>query len=137
MIHLKNSLKIMLLSIAMMLCFSLLISSSVASETLTNNTLNVSELSKTLKINLSNKIKSLDISTITVYGKPSCSRGCGGYYWYKSTFINKCPFCGSSNLCDNLKGVPEKEVTCKRCDADFCSVCGGDKCSRHVFLTKT
>ena len=65
--------------------------------------------------------------TITVNMRPSCSYNCGSYKIHQTTFLKKCPFCGSSNLKINPKGTYEGEITCGSCDADFCGVCGRDK----------
>lgn len=60
--------------------------------------------------------------------KPSC-RTCYKmpYKWYKTNFVKKCPHCGSNQLLNNPKRVYEKEVTCGKCGADYCGVCGHEK----------
>lgn len=65
-------------------------------------------------------------NVITIKAKPSCAYKCGSYKWYTTSFVNKCPFCGGK-LSVNPKGVPERELTCKKCGADFCGVCGREK----------
>lgn len=42
------------------------------------------------------------------------------------TWVNKCPFCGGSLLC-NPKKTAEGELTCGKCDADFDGNTGYDK----------
>jgi len=65
---------------------------------------------------------------ITLTGKPSCKSCCKqSYTWRTRTYVNYCPNCKHYNcLLKNPKGVPERELTCKRCSSDFC-VCGHDK----------
>lgn len=65
-----------------------------------------------------------DKTTVTTYAYPSKS----GYSYKltKKTWKNKCPFCGAK-LKFNPKKVPEGELTCSKCDADFCCVSGKDK----------
>ena len=71
-------------------------------------------------------IANVSASTITVTGMPSKSGY--GYSWATTTWENYCPLCGAHGyLADNPKGVVEGEVTCLRCDADYCSVTGLDK----------
>lgn len=62
--------------------------------------------------------------TVTTWAYPSKS----GYSYKltKKTWKNKCPFCGGK-LSFNPKKTPEGELTCKKCDADFCAVSGKDK----------
>lgn len=69
-------------------------------------------------------IYSSDKSTITTYAYPSKS----GYTYKltKKTWKNKCPFCGGK-LKFNPKNTDEGELTCSKCDADFCCVSGKDK----------
>jgi hypothetical protein len=64
---------------------------------------------------------------ITGTFKPSIKRGYS-YRWYKRSWINYCPGCHRyGTLTNNPKGVYEGELTCSRCDADFCGVTGTDK----------
>lgn len=69
--------------------------------------------------------------TITVTGKNTC--GCCAYpkmayQNYTRTYVNQCPHCKQTGvLRDNPKGVPDGEITCSNCDADYCVQCGGDK----------
>jgi hypothetical protein len=73
--------------------------------------------------------------TITVNHKPSCGYckkepDYNGYKEYTKTWKNKCtsPTCNKvGTLTDNPKGVPEGELTCSACDADYCGFCGNDK----------
>lgn len=85
--------------------------------------------------------------TITVTGKPSCGH-CSGKSPYSNvtrSYVNKCPFCGKTNLTDTPKDpnrgrIPEGEITCgdghapydNGCDADFCINCGHEKMSRDA-----
>lgn len=70
-----------------------------------------------------------DKSTVTVYCYPSKS----GYPYKltKKTWKNECPFCKSKGIKSKLKFNPknteEGELTCEKCDADFCGVSGLDK----------
>lgn len=77
------------------------------------------------------------VSTITMTGKPSCRSCCRrAYKWHIKTYKNYCPNCKRTNvLRKNPKGVPEKELTCSRCDCDYCVVCGHDKSGgrRHYY----
>lgn len=68
-----------------------------------------------------------DKSTVTTYAYPS--KGGYTYKLTKKTWKNKCPFCGGK-LKWNPKHVPEGELTCGKCDADFCAVSGKDKASK-------
>ena len=64
---------------------------------------------------------------IGMYAKPSC--GCKySYRWHYREFVNYCPNCHHyGTLRRNPKGTHEKEYTCRRCDSDFCGVCGKEK----------
>ena len=79
--------------------------------------------------------KAVTYPVITGYWKPSAH--CNyNYVWHERAWISTCPFCGSHNLLDNPKGVPEGEITCGNCDADFCGVCGADKMYKaRAYLT--
>ena len=65
-----------------------------------------------------------DKSTVTTYAYPS-KRGYS-YKLTKKTWKNKCPFCGGK-FKFNPKSTAEGELTCEKCDADFCCVSGQDK----------
>jgi len=65
-----------------------------------------------------------DKTTVTTYAYPS--KAGYSYKLTKKTWKNKCPFCGGK-LKWNPKNVPEGELTCSKCDADFCAVSGKDK----------
>lgn len=62
--------------------------------------------------------------SITTWAYPS--KAGYDYKLTKKTWKNKCPFCGGK-LSFNPKKVAEGELTCKKCDADFCCVSGKDK----------
>lgn len=62
--------------------------------------------------------------TVTTWAYPS--KAGYDYKLTKKTWKNKCPFCGGK-LKFNPKNVPEGELTCSKCDADFCAVSGKDK----------
>ena len=65
-----------------------------------------------------------DKTTVTTWAYPSKSG-----YEYKltqKTWKNVCPFC-KGKLKFNPKGTAEGELTCEKCDADFCAVSGKDK----------
>lgn len=69
-------------------------------------------------------------SCVCFTGKPSCAYNCGPYVDIRKCWVNKCPFpsCGGEGtLVYNPKGVYEGEITCSKCSADFCVVCGRDK----------
>jgi hypothetical protein len=88
---------------------------------------------------------------ITGTFKPSCNY-CAPklpYTLFKTTFENKCIACGAvGTLVDTPKdpgrtgkgktnkgkGVPEGELTCTKCDADYCGVCGKDKWPKDRWL---
>ena len=65
-------------------------------------------------------------------GKPSCAYECGPFVDTKKCWVNKCPFpsCGGEGtLIFNPKGTKDGEITCSKCGADFCVVCGREKLS--------
>ena len=74
---------------------------------------------------------------VTITAKPSV-RSNYAYKWYTRTWVNYCPNCKHYNvLLSNPKGVPERELTCKRCSSDFCGVTGKEKYSwSHVYLRR-
>ena len=82
------------------------------------------------------------------------SAGKGGYSYstiYKTVFKNKCPYCGKAELrwdagrsgtaciyCGGYRGskrswgpIPETEITCNNCCADYCGVTGYEKDYGH------
>ena len=81
--------------------------------------------------------------TITMTGKPSCTR-CArnhcSYTWRTKTYVNYCPNCKHWNCLGNKHkrgAVHEKEISCFRCDSDFCVNCGKEKYSwSRVYLSK-
>lgn len=81
--------------------------------------------------------------TITMTGKPSCTRctrnHCS-YTWRTKTYVNYCPNCKHWNCLGNKHkrgSVHEKEISCFRCDSDFCVNCGKEKYSwSKVYLSK-
>ncbi|MBP5424359.1 MAG: hypothetical protein J6Y78_18155 [Paludibacteraceae bacterium] len=80
---------------------------------------------------------------ITMTGKPSCSRcyrnHCS-YTWRTKTYINYCPNCHHYGTLGNRHkrgSVHEKEITCFRCDSDYCINCGKEKYSwSRVYLRR-
>ena len=74
---------------------------------------------------------------VTITAKPSV-RSNYAYKWYTRTWVNYCPNCKHYNvLLINPKGVPERELSCKRCSSDFCGVTGKEKYSwSKVYLKK-
>jgi len=80
---------------------------------------------------------------ITMTGKPSCSRcyrnHCS-YTWRTKTYINYCPNCHHYNCLGNKHkwgSTHEQEITCFRCDSDYCVNCGKEKYSwSKVYLRK-
>ena len=81
------------------------------------------------------KKKKVEIPTISLWAKPSVRSGYA-YKWHYRTWVNYCPNCGGYNcLLINPKGVPERELTCGRCDSDYCGVTGKEKYSwSRVYL---
>lgn len=78
---------------------------------------------------------------ITATGKPSCRCGrYSSYTWRTRSYINYCPHCKHYNVLYDAHKWParfEKELTCKRCGADYCINCGHEKYSwSHVYLRK-
>lgn len=81
--------------------------------------------------------------TITMTGRPSCTR-CArnhcSYTWRTKTYLNYCPHCHHWNCLGNKHkngAIYEKEITCFRCDSDFCVNCGKTKYSwSNVYLLK-
>lgn len=49
------------------------------------------------------------------------------YKWYYRYWVNECPVCHTHTLDYNPKGVPEAELTCLKCSADFDGVTGVEK----------
>ena len=50
------------------------------------------------------------------------------YTWHYRAWEDYCPACGHHDcLLMNPKGVPESELTCSVCGADYCGVTGWDK----------
>ena len=80
---------------------------------------------------------------ITMTGKPSCSR-CArnhcSYTWRTKTYVNYCPHCHHWNCLGNKHksgSVHEQEISCFRCDSDFCINCGKTKYSwSNVYLRR-
>lgn len=65
-----------------------------------------------------------DKKTVTTYAYPS--KAGYDYKLTKKTWKNVCPFCGGK-FKFNPKSTEEGELTCSKCDADFCCVSGQDK----------
>ena len=65
--------------------------------------------------------------TVTTWAYPS--KAGYDYKLTKKTWKNRCPFCGNT-FSFNPKKTPEGELTCKKCDADFCAVSGKDKATK-------
>ena len=68
-----------------------------------------------------------DNTTVTTWAYPSKA----GYTYKltKKTWKNICPFC-KGKLKFNPKKTDEGELTCQKCDADFCCVSGNDKATK-------
>lgn len=49
------------------------------------------------------------------------------YKWFYRSWVNECPVCHTHTLAYNPKGVPEAELTCTKCSADFDGVDGWEK----------
>lgn len=67
------------------------------------------------------KVTKKKLNTISGWFKPNTKRL--PYKWYYKTWINKCAYCGH-HLHMNPKKVPERELTCSRCGADYDGVQG-------------
>jgi hypothetical protein len=66
-------------------------------------------------------------STIIATGKPGTDPNLP-YVWSTHTYEDYCPLCGAyGSLLLNPKGVPERELTCSACDADYDIPTGMDK----------
>lgn len=65
-----------------------------------------------------------DNETVTTWAFPS--KAGYDYKLTKKTWKNVCPFC-QGKLKFNPKSTLEGELTCEKCDADFCCVSGQDK----------
>lgn len=72
-------------------------------------------------------IYSDDKRTVTTYAYPS--KAGYDYKLVKKTWVNSCPFC-KGKLKFNPKKTAEGELTCSKCDADFCCVSGNDKATK-------
>lgn len=68
-----------------------------------------------------------DNQTVTVWAYPS--KAGADYKLTKKTWKNVCPFC-KGKLKFNPKKTAEGELTCSKCDADFCGVTGKDKATK-------
>lgn len=64
---------------------------------------------------------------VSGYFKPSVASGLP-YHWTFEEWLDYCPACGHHGVLQvNPKGTYEGELTCMRCDADYCGVTGLDK----------
>lgn len=72
---------------------------------------------------------------ITMTGKPSCSRCARNhipYKWFTRSYVNYCPNCNHYKTLGNKHkwgSRYENEITCFRCDSDFCIYDGHEKYS--------
>ena len=90
---------------------------------------------KIYKVNESvkKKAKKEELPVITITGKPSCYtcwKNHRPYKWFTRSYLNYCPNCDRYGTLYNAhKGGSrfEQEITCRRCDCDFCVYCGRDK----------
>jgi len=81
-------------------------------------------------------VNSFKPDEITITAKPSASKSLP-YIWSTHTWVNYCPNCHHYNtLTVNPKGTYEGELTCSRCDSDYCGVTGKEKGYRGTYLTK-
>lgn len=83
------------------------------------------------------------VPVIAMTGKPSCtrcSRNGVSYRWFTKKYVNYCPNCHHWNCLGNKHkrgAVHEKEISCFRCDSDFCICCGKEKYSwSKIYLRK-
>ena len=73
---------------------------------------------------------------VSGYFKPSVASGYS-YHWYFREWGDYCPACHHTDcLLVNPKGVPESELTCSVCGADYCGVTGWDKGGKRWRLTR-
>ena len=73
---------------------------------------------------------------VSGYFKPSVSSEYP-YKWYYMEWVDYCPACGHHGVLQvNPKGTYEGELTCMRCDADYCGVTGLDKGGKRWRLTR-
>lgn len=81
------------------------------------------------------KKKKKQLPTVSMTGRPSCSRCARNhmpYKWSTHTYLDYCPNCHHYNCLVNKHksgSVHERELTCKYCDSDYCVVCGKEKYS--------
>ena len=75
-----------------------------------------------------------DGKTVTTWSYPSASRTGMPYKLVQKTWKNECPLCTTvshyktpGKFKFNSKHTDEGELTCKQCNADFCSASGKDK----------
>ena len=87
------------------------------------------------------KPKKKKLATITMTGKPSCSRCARNhipYKWFTRTYVNYCPNCHHYGTLGNKHksgSVYEQEISCFHCDSDFCIYDGKEKYSwSRVYL---
>ena len=83
------------------------------------------------------------LPTVTMTGKPSCSRCARNhipYKWFTRSYVNYCPNCHHWNCLGNKHksgSVHEQEISCFRCDSDFCVYDGHEKYSwSNVYLRR-
>ena len=73
--------------------------------------------------------------TITITGKPSCSRCARNhipYRWFTRSYVNYCPNCHRYGTLGNKHKYGsryEQEISCFHCDSDFCVYDGHEKYS--------
>lgn len=58
------------------------------------------------------------VKVISGWFKPSIKGTGYSYRWHYKSWINRCAYCGH-HLHMNPKHVPERELTCSHCDADY------------------
>lgn len=102
----------------------------------------LAEESGTAKVNKI-VVEKQKVPVIAMTGKPSCtrcSRNGMPYKWFTKKYVNYCPNCHHWNCLGNKHkwgSRHEQEISCFRCDSDFCICCGKEKYSwSRVYLRK-
>lgn len=76
-------------------------------------------------------VSSKPSESITIKAKPSCAfcMKLEGYkyVYYEATFENKCKHCNGKLTVETTRRVPESQLHCTKCGANYCGVCGRKK----------
>ena len=78
--------------------------------------------------------------TVSITCRPSCGRCSKAYTWRTRKYVSYCPNChhyGTLHNAHKRNVRHEQELTCSRCDSDFCGNCGKEKMGySHKYLQK-